>query len=38
MDLTSCLGMLGLGAFESFIVAETEKWGHVIRAANIRLD
>jgi tripartite-type tricarboxylate transporter receptor subunit TctC len=24
--------------FESFIVAETEKWGNVIRAANIKLD
>jgi tripartite-type tricarboxylate transporter receptor subunit TctC len=24
--------------FESFIVAETEKWGEVIRAANIKLD
>jgi tripartite-type tricarboxylate transporter receptor subunit TctC len=24
--------------FESFIVAETDKWGKVIRAANIKLD
>jgi hypothetical protein len=29
---------LGPAAFGKFLAAETEKWGNVIRAANIKLD